>query len=89
MVLFFVFLCFVRNGMNFNFRRKKLCHRFAKRIVVDMAWTLQGETAEELPERMLCGVTIHRMDFSKCLESEEEMEQCPKLKYKEKKKEKK
>eukprot|EP00483_Globobulimina_turgida_P009037 UN09055 len=33
----------------------KLCHRFAKRIVVDMAWTIQGEEINGLPERLICG----------------------------------
>eukprot|EP00485_Elphidium_margaritaceum_P002703 CAMPEP_0202697618 /NCGR_PEP_ID=MMETSP1385-20130828/10941_1 /ASSEMBLY_ACC=CAM_ASM_000861 /TAXON_ID=933848 /ORGANISM="Elphidium margaritaceum" /LENGTH=481 /DNA_ID=CAMNT_0049354119 /DNA_START=104 /DNA_END=1549 /DNA_ORIENTATION=- len=59
----------------------KLAHRFAKRIVVDMAWTLQGETEDELPERMLCGVTVHNMEFSKCKDIKSEMEHCHKLVY--------
>merc|ERR1719242_302757 len=64
----------------------KLCHRFAKRIVVDMVWTLQGENEEELPERVLCGVTLHHMDFSKCPTTTEAVDQCPRLKYDDKKK---
>jgi len=62
----------------------KLCHRFAKRIVVDMAWTIQGELADELPERMLCGVTIHNMDFSQCHNIEAATACCHKLRYFEK-----
>ena len=64
----------------------QLCHRFAKRIVVDMAWTLQGENEEELPERVLCGVTLHHMDFSKCPKTAEAVDLCPRLKYDDKKK---
>ena len=63
----------------------KLCHRFAKRIVVEMAWTIQGEQMDELPERLLCGVTIHNMDFSKCKDMKYEMEHCRKLEYLKKK----
>lgn len=59
----------------------KLCHRFAKRIVVDMAWTLQGERGSELPERMLCGVTIHHMDFAQCRPQSEAAANCHKLQY--------
>jgi len=66
----------------------KLCHRFAKRIVVDMAWTIQGEDASELPERLLCGVTIHNMDFSKCKDIKHEIQNCHKLKYNDKKSQK-
>jgi len=66
----------------------KLCHRFAKRIVVEMAWTIQGEKEDELPERLLCGVTIHNMDFTKCNDLKYEMENCHKLKYKNDEKEK-
>jgi hypothetical protein len=43
----------------------KLCHRFAKYIVADMCWVIQGDTEEELPERVVCGCTVHRLDFSK------------------------
>ena len=60
----------------------KLCHRFAKRIVVDMAWTIQGEQIDELPERYLCGCTIHNMDFSKCKDIKYEMKFCKKINYK-------
>lgn len=60
----------------------KLCHRFAKRIVVDMAWTIQGEEFDELPERLMCGCTIFNMDFSKCKDMKYEMENCQKLIYK-------
>ena len=60
----------------------KLCHRFAKRIVVDMAWTLQGEEFDELPERLFCGCTVYNMDFSKCKDLKYEMENCQKLIYK-------
>jgi len=59
----------------------KLCHRFAKRIVVDMAWTLQGEEVDELPERLVCGVTIFNMDFSKCGNLNSEMQTCHKLRF--------
>merc|ERR1711997_106544 len=64
----------------------KLCHRFAKRIVVDMVWTIQGEQINELPERYLCGVTIHNMDFSKCKDIKYEMQHCHKLNYNKNKK---
>jgi len=61
----------------------KLCHRFAKRIVVDMAWTIQGEEVEELPERLLCACSVHNMDFSKVATLHEEMQKCHRLRYKE------
>ena len=59
----------------------KLCHRFAKRIVVDMAWTLQGEQFDELPERLFCGCSVFNMDFSKCKDLNYEMQNCQKLVY--------
>lgn len=61
----------------------KLCHRFAKRIVVDMAWTIQGEQVQELPERLLCACSVHNMDFSKVGTLSDEMQQCHRLRYKE------
>ncbi|ETO28875.1 hypothetical protein RFI_08248 [Reticulomyxa filosa] len=43
----------------------KLCHRFSRSIVVDMCWVIEGQKEEELPERVMCGITIHNLDFSK------------------------
>lgn len=62
----------------------KLCHRFAKRIVVDMAWTIQGETVQELPERLLCTCSVHNMDFAKVGDVNSEINNCHRLRYKEK-----
>ena len=42
----------------------KVCHRFSKQIVVDMSWVIQGESEEELPEKVLLGVSIHHLDFN-------------------------
>lgn len=30
----------------------------AKSLVIDIAWTIEGRSEEELPERVLCGVTF-------------------------------
>lgn len=59
----------------------KLCRHFSKRIVVDMTWKLQSDEKQEELERMLCGVTIHYMDFAKCPEIGQAIEFCPRFEY--------
>eukprot|EP00903_Cladosiphon_okamuranus_P015669 g14470.t1 len=41
----------------------RLCTGYAKALVVDMVWTLQGNTREELPEVALGGVRINALDL--------------------------
>ncbi|CAM9860779.1 unnamed protein product [Discosporangium mesarthrocarpum] len=41
----------------------RLCAGYAKTLVVDMVWTIQGDTPEELPEVALGGVRIVHMDM--------------------------
>jgi len=53
----------------------KLCYRFSRNIVVDMCWVIQGENEKELPERVMCGVTLNQLDLDRikdipCLDKE-------------------
>ncbi|CAM9570680.1 unnamed protein product [Laminaria digitata] len=41
----------------------RLCTGYAKALVVDMVWTIQGNTEEELPEVALGGVRINHLDL--------------------------
>ncbi|CAM9152802.1 unnamed protein product [Hapterophycus canaliculatus] len=41
----------------------RLCTGYAKALVVDMVWTIQGNTEEELPEVALGGVRINALDL--------------------------
>eukprot|EP00752_Nemacystus_decipiens_P007751 g6928.t2 len=41
----------------------RLCTGYAKALVVDMVWTIQGNTQEELPEVALGGVRINALDL--------------------------
>jgi len=43
----------------------KLCYRFCNRLYVDMAWVIQGEQEDELPERIMLGITLQHLDFTK------------------------
>ncbi|CAM9201243.1 unnamed protein product [Chrysoparadoxa australica] len=42
----------------------RLCMGYAKLLVVDLVWCLQGNTEEELPECILGGVRIRNLDVS-------------------------
>jgi len=41
-----------------------LCKGFAKSLVIDMAYTIEGRKEAELPERLLGAVRLHRPDMS-------------------------
>jgi len=43
----------------------KLCYRFSKNVTVDLAWVLQGDNEQELPERIMAAATLHKIDFDK------------------------
>ena len=36
---------------------------FTKRLTIDLAFIIQGNDAKELPERVLCGVRLHKPDL--------------------------
>ena len=41
-----------------------LCRGYAQALVADCAVILQGETPDELPERILCCARLHHIDLS-------------------------
>jgi len=36
---------------------------FTKRLTIDLAFIIQGNDISELPERILCGVRLHKPDL--------------------------
>jgi len=45
-----------------------VCTGFAKSLVIDLGYTIEGRKEEELPERLLCGLRIHYFDMKSVIE---------------------
>jgi len=54
-----------------------ICTGFAKSLVIDLGYTIEGKKGEELPERLLGGVRIHYFDMKSVIDKPGPAEDSP------------